>query len=130
MSNEHKNATIFRKPQLFSSNIFLVFLLQTKPNMPTDCIRYQNSGYFSSLIVDYLDQKSSLNSLYNRFPTIENFESQIIEKATNYNHDNRKLLVAVLQKQYQRLKMAKRILSTNQCSMKLLINQFSRTLIL
>ena len=69
--------------------------------MPTDCIRYQNSGYFSSLIVDYLDQKSSLNSLYNRFPTIENFEAQIIEKATNYNHDNRKLLVAVLQKQYQ-----------------------------
>ena len=68
--------------------------------MPTDCIRYQNSGYFSSLIVDYLDQKSSLNSLYNRFPTIENFEAQIIEKATNYNHDNRKLLVAVLQKQY------------------------------
>ena len=69
--------------------------------MPTDCIRYQNSGYFSSLIVDYLDQKSSLNSLYNRFPTIENFEAQIIEKGTNYNHDNRKIVVAVLQKQYQ-----------------------------
>lgn len=69
--------------------------------MPTDCIRYQNSGYFSSLIVDYLDQKSSLNSLYNRFPTIENFEAQITEKAANYNQENRKLLVAALQKQYQ-----------------------------
>jgi len=69
--------------------------------MPTDCIRYQNSGYFSSLIVDYLDQKSSLNSLYNRFPTIENFEAQITEKASNYNQENRKLLVAALQKQYQ-----------------------------
>ena len=69
--------------------------------MPTDCISYQNSGYFSSLIVDYLDQKSSLNSLYNRFPTIENFEAQITEKAANYNQENRKLLVAALQKQYQ-----------------------------
>ena len=69
--------------------------------MPTDCIRYQNSGYFSSLIVDYLDQKSSLNSLYNRFPTIENFEAQITEKEANYNQENRKLLVAVLQKQNQ-----------------------------
>lgn len=69
--------------------------------MPTDCIRYQNSGYFSSLIVDYLDQKSSLNSLYNRFPTIENFEAQITEKAANYNQENRKLLVTALQKQYQ-----------------------------
>ena len=107
MSNEHKNATIFRKPQLFSSNIFLVFLLQTKPNMPTDCIRYQNSGYFTSLIKDYLDQKSSLDSLYNRFPTVENFEAQIKEKGTNYNHDNRKILVHVLQKQYQNIRVSK-----------------------
>jgi len=107
VSNEHKNATIFRKPQLFSSNIFLVFLLQTKPNMPTDCIRYQNSGYFTSLIKDYLDQKSSLDSLYNRFPTVENFEAQIKEKGSNYNHDNRKILVHVLQKQYQNIRVSK-----------------------
>ena len=46
--------------------------------MPTDCISYQDSGYFIPLINDYLDQKSSLQSLYNRFPTIENFESQIL----------------------------------------------------
>lgn len=75
--------------------------------MPTDCISYQNSGYFSSLINDYLDRKSSLNSLYNRFPTMENFEGQIAEKETNYNHDNRKLLVSVLQKQYQNIKISK-----------------------
>ena len=69
--------------------------------MPTDCISYQNSGYFSSLIKDYLDQKSSLYSLYNRFPTLENFEAQILEKGTNYNQENRKVVVSVLQKQYQ-----------------------------
>ena len=75
--------------------------------MPTDCIRYQNSGYFTSLIKDYLDQKSSLDSLYNRFPTVENFEAQIKEKGTNYNHDNRKILVHVLQKQYQNIRVSK-----------------------
>lgn len=100
-SIDYKNATIFRKPQLFSSNIFLVFLLQTKPNMPTDCISYQNSGYFTTLIKDYLDQKPNLNTLYNRFPTLVNFETQILEKGTNYNQENRKIVVAELQKQYQ-----------------------------
>jgi bacillithiol biosynthesis cysteine-adding enzyme BshC len=75
--------------------------------MPTDCIRYQNSGYFSSLIVDYLDQKSNLEEVYNRFPTIENFEAQITEKAANYNQNNRKILVAELQKQYQNITISK-----------------------
>jgi hypothetical protein len=32
---------------------------------------------------DYLDQKNNLHSLYNRFPTIENFEGQILEKQVN-----------------------------------------------
>ena len=49
--------------------------------MPNDCITYQNSGYFSRLIVDYLDQKAELKSLYNRFPTVENFKLQIEEKS-------------------------------------------------
>ncbi|HAH55596.1 MAG TPA: bacillithiol biosynthesis cysteine-adding enzyme BshC, partial [Flavobacterium sp.] len=53
--------------------------------MPTDCISYQNSGYFSSLINDYLDKKNNLQSLYNRFPNLENFEAQIIEKEINFN---------------------------------------------
>jgi predicted permease len=50
----------------------------------TDCISYQNSGYFSLLLNDYLDQ-NNLHSLYNRFPTIENFEGQILEKQANYD---------------------------------------------
>lgn len=68
--------------------------------MPNDCISYQKSGYFTSLMNDYLDQKPNLQSLYNRFPTIENFEAQIIEKQANFNHNSRASLVAVLQKQY------------------------------
>jgi len=48
--------------------------------MPNDCITYQNSGYFIPLIVDYLDQKSNIKPLYNRFPSIENFKFQFEEK--------------------------------------------------
>ncbi|WP_016988723.1 bacillithiol biosynthesis cysteine-adding enzyme BshC [Flavobacterium sp. ACAM 123] len=68
--------------------------------MPTDCISYQNSGYFTLLMNDYLDQKNDLHSLYNNFPTIENFEGQILEKQANYDDSNRVALVSVLQKQY------------------------------
>ncbi|MFV5695613.1 bacillithiol biosynthesis cysteine-adding enzyme BshC [Flavobacterium sp. LB3P122] len=68
--------------------------------MPIDCISYQNSGYFSPLMNDYLNQKTNLQSLYNRFPTLENFEGQILEKQANFDDTSRKTLVSVLQKQY------------------------------
>ena len=68
--------------------------------MPTDCISYQTSGYFSTLIHDYLEQKSDLKPLYNNFPTLENFEKQIIEKQQNFDDNNRTPLVSVLKKQY------------------------------
>jgi hypothetical protein len=61
--------------------------------MPTDCISYQNSGYFSLLMNDYLDQKNNLHSLYNN----HNFEGQILEKQANYDDSNRVALVSVLQ---------------------------------
>jgi bacillithiol synthase len=74
--------------------------------MPTDCISYQNSGYFSPLMNDYLDQKNELNSLYHRFPTLENFENQILEKKENFNNENRTALVAALKKQYNRIEVS------------------------
>jgi bacillithiol biosynthesis cysteine-adding enzyme BshC len=69
--------------------------------MPTDCISFQESGYFSKLIVDYLDEKPELKLLYNRFPKIENFNAQIEEKALSYPQENRKTLVRVLENQYE-----------------------------
>ena len=76
--------------------------------MPTDCISFQNSGYFSPLMNDYLNQKPHLQSLYNRFPNLENFEAQISEKKLNFNgNDNgkakRDVLVSVLEKQYAKI---------------------------
>jgi bacillithiol biosynthesis cysteine-adding enzyme BshC len=68
--------------------------------MPIDCISYQESGYFSKLIVDYLDEKSELKPFYNRFPNLENFKDQIAEKQQSFPVENRKLLVAELENQY------------------------------
>ena len=74
--------------------------------MPNDCITYQNSGYFSKLIVDYLDQKSELKSLYNRFPTLENFRLQIEEKSKNFPIENREILAKALLNQYQKFEIS------------------------
>ena len=74
--------------------------------MPTDCISYQTSGYFSKLIQDYLDQKPELNSFYNHFPTLENFEKQIAEKQANFDNTNRIPLVETLKKQYQNIEIS------------------------
>jgi bacillithiol biosynthesis cysteine-adding enzyme BshC len=73
--------------------------------MPNDCISYQNSGYFTPIIVDYLDQKPELEPLYNRFPHIENFGAQIDEKNANFSGD-RALLVQALEQQYKRISIS------------------------
>ena len=69
--------------------------------MPSDCINYQDSGYFSKIIIDYLDEKPNLKEFYNRFPKVENFEIQIVEKTSNFPFENRVILVDVLKNQYQ-----------------------------
>ena len=48
--------------------------------MPTDLISFKKTGYFSSLICDYLDENPELKPFYNRFPKLENFKEQIEEK--------------------------------------------------
>ncbi|UJH67943.1 bacillithiol biosynthesis cysteine-adding enzyme BshC [Allomuricauda sp. SCSIO 65647] len=68
--------------------------------MEIDCLSFRETGYFSSLICDYLDEKEELRSFYNRFPKLENFEGQIKEKATNFSSENRKILVSALKEQY------------------------------
>lgn len=69
--------------------------------MPSDCIDFRATGYFSSLICDYLDEKESLKPFYNRFPKIDNFEGQIAEKQQYFSEDKRKILVNSLTQQYE-----------------------------
>ena len=74
--------------------------------MPTDCISYQSSGYFTPIITDYLEQKPNLQPFYNRFPTLENFREQIKEKQANFKDANREILVSALEKQYQNIEIS------------------------
>lgn len=81
-------------------------IIFVKKNMPTDCISYQKSGYFSKLIVDYLDEKPEIQSLYHRFPTLENFETHINEKSKNFSLENRLILVEALKNQNQNVSVS------------------------
>ncbi|WP_308992065.1 bacillithiol biosynthesis cysteine-adding enzyme BshC [Mariniflexile litorale] len=69
--------------------------------MLTDTISFKKTGYFSSLICDYLDEKPELKPFYNNFPKLENFKTQIEEKAESYLAESRTVLVKRLKKQYQ-----------------------------
>jgi len=75
--------------------------------MPTDCISYQDSGYFIPLMNDYLNQKPELTTLYHRFPTLENFEKQFQEKQSQFKQEHRSVLVAALKKQYANIETSK-----------------------
>ena len=69
--------------------------------MPKDCISFKNTGYFSTLICDYLDEHQDLKPFYNRFPSLDNFKNQIAEKQAHFSEASRKTLHDVLKKQYK-----------------------------
>jgi len=69
--------------------------------MPTDCIPFRSTNYFSPLICDYLEQSKPLRNFYHRFPTLENFKTQIDEKAATFPMSSRTSLVSSLKAQYQ-----------------------------
>ena len=82
--------------------------------MPNDCISYQKSGYFTKLMMDYLDEKPELKQLYNRFPKIENFKQQIEEKQQNFSIEIRSILVTELEKQYSKFEVSETTLNNIQ----------------
>ncbi|NER12246.1 bacillithiol biosynthesis cysteine-adding enzyme BshC [Leptobacterium flavescens] len=74
--------------------------------MPTDCISFRETGYFSSLICDYLEQKEEIQPFYHRFPSLENLKEQIEEKRASFSGENRKVLVEALNKQYRKTEIS------------------------
>ena len=60
-----------------------------------------STGQFSSLFLDYLDQKDSLQPFYNRFPTLDAFKDQIEERT--FDPQKRQILVDALERQYQHI---------------------------
>ena len=74
--------------------------------MSVATIPFRETNYFSALICNYLSEENHLKSFYNRFPKIENFESQINEKSGSYTDENRTVLVEVLKQQYSALNVS------------------------
>lgn len=71
--------------------------------MPSECISYRDTGYFSSLICDYLDQKGALDPFYKRFAALDNFKAQLEEKSIAFSQETRNTLSQALIKQYAHL---------------------------
>ena len=71
--------------------------------MPTDCIPFRDTNYFSSLICDYLEGSKPLEAFYNRFPSLENFKGQIVEKQKSFSAESRTVLVSSLKAQYKNI---------------------------
>ncbi len=68
--------------------------------MEVDCIPFKETGYFSKIICDYLDQKKELKPFYGRFPGVENFKEQIAEKEANFPEAHRPILSNAITRQY------------------------------
>ncbi|MBO0331741.1 bacillithiol biosynthesis cysteine-adding enzyme BshC [[Muricauda] lutisoli] len=75
--------------------------------MEVECIPFKETGYFSQLICDYLDQKKGLSPFFNRYPLPENFGDQIKEKTANYPKEHRAVLVNSLRNQYKGIQVSK-----------------------
>jgi len=69
--------------------------------MTTQYLPLQQTNQFSPLFLDYINQKDSLKPFYDTFPTAENFEQLIQNRAFDQAH--RQILHQVLQQQYARL---------------------------
>ena len=74
--------------------------------METKTIKLEQTNYFSSLMLDYVNQREELAPFYNRFPTQDSYFLQAKEKLNNYKH--RDLLVEVLNKQHKELELSKK----------------------
>jgi bacillithiol biosynthesis cysteine-adding enzyme BshC len=82
--------------------------------METDCsyINYQQTGYFTKIVSDYLDQATALQSFYQYYPGKEGFEQTISKR--NFSQHNREVLVSALQQQYNGLTISNVLMNNIQ----------------
>jgi bacillithiol synthase len=56
---------------------------------------------FTPFFLDYIEEKPALKPFYSRFPRIENFKDQIVEKSQSFTPHQRKVLSSALKQQYR-----------------------------
>ncbi len=77
--------------------------------MQLNKLPFPDTHFFSNFFLDYIQQKVSLKPLYNRFPLIENFKSQLTEKATSFPSTHRKTLTDALINQYKTIDVSESV---------------------
>lgn len=78
--------------------------------MDVTCISYKNTGFFSSAVTDYLEDKPELRPFYAHRPDFEGFAQLIKNKKVTANRDT---LAGVLTEQYQIITKYARIWDTS-----------------
>ncbi|MBC8301046.1 MAG: bacillithiol biosynthesis BshC, partial [Pelagibacterales bacterium] len=73
--------------------------------MKTQRLSYQETGRFSKLVLDYINQKESVKDFISEFPTIKNFRKQIDKKSNDII--DRELLFEVLKEQNTKIDLSK-----------------------
>src|SRR5688500_10501792 len=66
-----------------------------------DYIAYQQTGFFSKMVLDYLNGTENIQAFYAQCPTLEGIKETVIQKGQQ--NVNRTLLVTELQKQYSQV---------------------------
>lgn len=69
-------------------------------------IKFQDTGYFSKIMCDYLDQKKEVKKYFNNFPSIQGFEQQIEEKSKSFSVESRQVLHDSLAKQLKNISLS------------------------
>ena len=69
-------------------------------------IKFQETGYFSKIICDYLDQDANAAPFYGQFPDIDGFRNQIAHKQTSFSSEGRKILRQSLIEQSKNLELS------------------------
>lgn len=64
-------------------------------------IPFKKTGFFSKIMIDYLEQKELIRPFYNHFSDFRGFKDQLIEKENSYTQETRKVLVEALNNQYK-----------------------------
>ena len=70
-------------------------------------IPFEQTGFFSKLIIDYVNQSPQLQPFYNNFPDLLGFKRQIEEKQFSFKKNTRTVLVDAVQNQYKKIAVSK-----------------------
>jgi bacillithiol biosynthesis cysteine-adding enzyme BshC len=79
-------------------------------------INYVETGFFSKIVIDYLQGKEQLSAFYKYKPNLDGIR-EAIEDRSNFNYD-RSTLVAALQKQYAGVATSEKLQSNLQLLLK------------